>query len=293
MDVSMKGEEVFLSETQVIVSLLNSFFKVFQLVIVAGLLIQLATTTLLLCLPHSERRMSSVVFIDKRSRWLTCKVDFFSPCTPRKRTKNLERHVTMEGQRISSLKELWPSLKTTYERIVDNAYTDPIDKETAHHVILRLHISVLDLWMSDDPLVREMIDRLRGAYENPGNTADREDREDGEDREVLDDGDGGDGEEDGAQGKGNEDAAGTEGNETAANHATHGEEAEEEQEPLESAHVAFSGPSLTREELQQIFSFWPSHEHAFNYREHPEPQPQQPHRGHNDNDNGFFDELYD
>ncbi len=61
------------------------------------------------------------------------------------------------------LLRIWPDVKALYSKVVDNAYSHPDDRETAHNVLLRLVASCADLLLKDDPQVTHVIARLSGV----------------------------------------------------------------------------------------------------------------------------------
>lgn len=157
------------------------------------------------------------------------------------------------------MSKLWPTLKISYKAIVDNAYSRSPEKELAHHVVLRLHCSALDLLLRNDSTLTDALKQLSDELTNKNQS-----------EEVL---------------PGVE--PGVEANEGVAAAEDHNVPSSVEQ----LREVAFSGPSLSRDELQQIFSFWPGHEHAFNHQEPSRADTLGEEQRVHDSD--FSDDLYD
>ena len=149
---------------------------------------------------------------------------------------------------VDILAKLWPTLKISYKAIVDNAYSRCPEKELAHHVLLRLHCSALDLLLRNDPTLTEALKQLSDEFTDK--------KQSGESNEEV---------------------------------AAEDHNAPSSVEQLRD--VAFSGPSLSRDELQQIFSFWPGREHAFNHEESPRADTLG--EGSHVHDSDFSDDLYD
>lgn len=60
----------------------------------------------------------------------------------------------------------WPEVKELYARVVDNAYSHPDDRETAHNVLLRLIASATDMFLKGDPQLIKTASMIKSGGKN-------------------------------------------------------------------------------------------------------------------------------
>lgn len=60
----------------------------------------------------------------------------------------------------AELLRMWPDVKVLYKKVINNAYSHPDDRETAHNVLLRLLASGADILLQDDPQAGQILAHL-------------------------------------------------------------------------------------------------------------------------------------